>query len=146
MPCLEIHIPCPALILDAPLRIAPLKVINIVRLELCGAVVSKRLRDFVCKEVALKFERVIHLVDSEAMINLKSYGFNTFAENRIGEIHQGCYSNEWFWVCSELNISDLITRGCEVSQILEDSEWATIPDTRIRGLANKAANRHQGYP
>ena len=117
-------------IIAAKSRIAPLKVINIVRLELCGAVVSKRLREFVCKEVHLKFERVIHLVDSEivkAMINLKSYGFNTFAANRIGEIHQGSNSNEWFWVCSELNISDLITRGCEVSQILEDSEWVNGP-------------------
>ena len=47
--------------------------INIVRLELCGAVVSKRLREFVCKEVDLNFERVIHLVDSEivkTMINI----------------------------------------------------------------------------
>ena len=68
-------------VIAAKSRIAPLKVINIVRLELCGAVLSKRLREFICKEAEMKFERVIHLIDSEivkAMINLKSYGFNTF--------------------------------------------------------------------
>ena len=37
-------------IIAAKSRIAPLKVINITRLELCGAAVSKRLHEFVCKE------------------------------------------------------------------------------------------------
>ena len=118
-------------IIAAKSRIAPLKVINIVRLELCGTVLSKRLREFICKEAEMKFERVIHLIDSEivkAMINLKSYGFNTFAANRIGEIHQGSDSDEWFWISTELNISDLITRGCQLSQVLEDSEWVNGPE------------------
>ena len=118
-------------IIAAKSRIAPLKVINIVRLELCGAVLSKRLREFICKEAEMKFERVIHLIDSEivkAMINLKSYGFNTFAANRIGEIHQGSDSDEWFWISTEINISDLITRGCQLGQVLEDSEWENGPE------------------
>ena len=72
-------------------RIAPLKIHDIVRQELCGAVVSKRLRCYIEKELNIKFERIYHILDSEivkAMINKSSYGFNTFAANRIGEIHQ----------------------------------------------------------
>ena len=42
----------------AKCRIAPLKTIDIVRLELCGAVVSKRLRSYIEKEMQLQFERV----------------------------------------------------------------------------------------
>ena len=39
---------------------------------------------------SLKLSKVLHMVDSEivqAMIQRDSYGFNTFAANRIGEIH-----------------------------------------------------------
>ena len=126
-------------LITAKSRIAPLKVINIVRLELCGAVISKRLREVICKDLSVKFERVIHLVDSEivrAMINLKSYGFNTFAANRIGEIQQGTKANEWFWICSELNISDLITRGCSVDEIQKDSAWVNGPDFLKQDIAD----------
>jgi len=71
-------------------RIAPLKIIDVVRLELCGAVLNSRLYKFILQEMPdLEFKRVYHIVDSEivrAMINKESYGFNTFAVNRIGEI------------------------------------------------------------
>ena len=50
---------------------------------------STRLRTIIEKERKLQFKKVVHVVDSEivkAMINRESYGFNTFAANRIGEI------------------------------------------------------------
>ena len=43
------------------------------------------------KELNLTFRKVMHLVDSEivkAMIHKESFGFNTFASNRIGEIQK----------------------------------------------------------
>ena len=46
-------------------KIAPTKVENIVRLELCGALLSKRLRVFIETEMDYKFFQDIHLVDSE---------------------------------------------------------------------------------
>ena len=88
-------------LIAAKIRIAPLKVEDIVRLELSGATISARLRTFICKETNLKFKRVYHIVESKivkAMINKGSYGCNTFAGNRIGEIHRNSTQQEWHWI------------------------------------------------
>ena len=55
-------------ILASKTRVATLKTVSIVRLELAGAVISKRLRVFLLKEMRYKFQ---------AMISKASYGFNT---------------------------------------------------------------------
>ena len=83
------------------LRIAPLKIIDTVRLELCGAVLNSRLYTFIKEEMkSTIFTKVYHVVDSEivkAMINKESYGFNTFAANRPGEIHRNTTKENWYW-------------------------------------------------
>ena len=53
-------------------RIAPIKIVDIVRLELSGAVISKKLRSTIEAETRLNLNMVYHIVDSEivkAMIN-----------------------------------------------------------------------------
>ena len=71
-------------------RIAPLRILDIVRLELCGAVLNSRLYSYIVHELnEIQFEGVHHIIDSEivkAMISRDSYGFRTFAANRNGEI------------------------------------------------------------
>lgn len=93
-------------------RIAPIKIVDIVHLELSSAVISKRLKIFI--QARYTFAAVYHIVDSEivkAMINKESYGFNTYAVNRIGEIQQKTDPQEWFWIAGDLNIADWITQG-----------------------------------
>ena len=71
--------------------VAHAKRMDIVRLELCGTVLSKRLRKFMEEEVRYRFKEVYHLVDNQiikAMISKNRYGFNTFVANRIGEIQE----------------------------------------------------------
>ena len=87
---------------------------TIVRLELLAAIVGLRLRKTVECECRYKFERVIHLVDSEivrAMIQRDSYGFNTFTSTRIGEIQEGSDPNDWFWVNGENNVADTMNQS-----------------------------------
>ena len=128
-------------------RIAPVKKIDVVRLELCGAVIGTRLRTYIEKETDFKFEKIYHITDSEivrAMIRKKSYGFNTFAANRIGEINRATKEDEWYCIESPLNVADLVTRGCKISELGADSTWQKGPPFLTGRMANKTdQGRHQ---
>ena len=112
-------------------RLAPIKKLSIDRIELCGAVLNKRLKTFIEKECRYRFQRTYHIVDSQivhAMIQKNSYGFNTFAATRIGEIQEGTNPTDWYWVESEHNIADCLTRGKKPSDIGLESIWQKGPE------------------
>ena len=106
--------------------------ITIVRLELLAAVISKRLRETIVKECRYDFEQIIHIVDSEivrAMIQKDSYDFNTFTSTRIGEIQEGSNPSQWYWVSSDDNVADLISRGKSPRNLdsrIRDTSFQTI--------------------
>ena len=95
-------------------RLAPIKKISIVRLELCGALISARIKSLLDKEMRIEVQNYCCLVDSkivQAMIQKESYGFNTFVALRIGEIQESTKKENWFWLEGSLNIADVLTRG-----------------------------------
>ena len=113
-------------------RIAPINKVSIPRMELNGAVLSKRCRVAILKEMRYPFERVIHLVDSETVLNMvnnTSCRFKVYEGVRVGEIQAatGGDMSDWYWICGENNISDWITRGRTPKDIQPDSEWLTGP-------------------
>ena len=112
-------------------RVAPVKIVDIVKLELCGAVLGARLRESITTELhQITFSEVLHIVDSEivhAMVHKESYGFNTFFANRLGEIRRKSSPDDFLWIPGKLNISDLQTRGCDPSQLQHDREWQQGP-------------------
>ena len=62
-------------------RITTLQRMTVVRSELCGAILAKRLKVFVQEEMRLEFDKEYFITDSQivrAMIQKDSYGFNTF--------------------------------------------------------------------
>ena len=96
-----------------------------------GAVVIKRLTGTIERESRIVFIQRYFVIDSEivrAMIQRESYGFNTFAGTRIGEIQAATSPNEWYHVDGDLNISDWLTRGKAPSEIKEGSLWQTGPE------------------
>ena len=46
---------------------------------------------------------------------------------RIGEIQEGTDPQDWYWVESENNIADWITRGKRPNDIDADSDWQRGP-------------------
>ena len=118
-------------LLAAKSKIAPLKVRDIVRIELCGATIGSRLRKFIENEMKTSFRKCHHFVDSnivKGMILKGSYGHNTFDGNRIGEIHRNSKVEEWHWIEGEKNIADIITRGASPLELGENSIWQIAPE------------------
>ena len=62
------------------------------------------------------------------MIHKETYGFNTFAATRVGEIQEGTEKNDWYWTESKNNIADWLTRGKGPIDIDINSGWQTGPD------------------
>lgn len=82
-------------------RLSPVKNISIDRVELCAAVLNKRLKAFIEGNSRYQFSGYYHIVDSQivrAMIQKETYGFNTFAATRIGEIQEGTIPADWYWI------------------------------------------------
>ncbi|XP_068712869.1 uncharacterized protein [Montipora foliosa] len=111
-------------------RLAPIKKMSIDRIELCGAIINKRLKVLVQQQCRYHFQKFYHIVDSQivhAMIQKDSYGFNTFAATCIGEIQEGTDPKDWYWVKCEYNIADWLTRGKKPSELGFGSSWQDGP-------------------
>ena len=113
-------------------RIAPLHKVTTPRMELNGAVLAKRGRQVIEKEMRFEFERTLHLVDSETVMNMlhkTSTRFQIYEGTRIGEIQaltQGDMS-EWAWIPGTHNIADWVTRAKDPEELNHESEWVNGP-------------------
>nr|XP_027213054.1 uncharacterized protein LOC113806132 [Penaeus vannamei] len=112
-------------------KLAPIRQMTIPRIELCSAVLACRLRAFIVQEMDFNFDSVTHLIDSEivrSQIQKESFRFNTFVANRVSEIQEKTDPSEWYWIPSELNIADLLTRGCRPELLNQSSLWQSGPE------------------
>jgi hypothetical protein len=120
-----------SVLVAAKSRVNPVRKITIVRAELNGALLSKRLSSFIKKESRLNFRKEYFIVDSEivrAMIQKESYGFNTYAAVRVGEIQEATAPSDWYWIDGQKNIADWATRGKKPQDISENSLWQQGPE------------------
>ena len=111
-------------------RVAPLNIIIIVRLELNGCLLSKRLKSFIEKTTRIQFSCVYFLIDSQvvlAMLQKQSYGFQSYVAVRVGEMQEGTQLKDWYWIESCLNIADCLTRGNIPSALGKGSVWQDGP-------------------
>ena len=113
-------------------RIAPIRKLSTPQLELNGAVLSKRCRKVLMKEMRFSFEKVIQIVDSTtvlAMINKLSHRFHVYEGVRIGEVQSATNGDmsDWAWMEGVKNIADWTTRIKPVDDIGPLSEWYNGP-------------------
>ena len=110
-------------------RLAPLKTMTIPRIELCGAVLTCRMRETIMKEMDFKFSEIYHITDSSIVrdqIQKDSYLFGVFAANRVAEIQNSSQPTEWWWTESSNNIADLTTRAVGICKL--DDKWKHGPE------------------
>ena len=114
-------------------RVAPLSPQNqtIFRLELTAAALLIRLLLSGKGELRLDIDSVYYWTDSSAVlscINSPHSRFNVFVSNRIGLILTHSLAEQWRHVPSELNPSDVGSRGITPSEISKLRFWTQGPD------------------
>ena len=116
-------------------KIAPKNILSIPRMELNGAVLGSRLRNFLVKETSLVFEKVLHLVDSSTVLGYLhkvSGAFKPYEGIRIAEIQSGGVFMEgrlegWAWIAGEHNPADWCTKS-RTAKDLASEFWQSGPD------------------
>jgi hypothetical protein len=76
-------------------KIAPKRIVSVVKMELSGAQAGNRIKNFLIKDTNLQFSKVYHLVDSSTVlgyVHKESGNFGPYEGTRISEIQS---SNEF---------------------------------------------------
>ena len=102
------------------------------QMELNAAVLSKRGRKVIEKEMRFEFEKVLQVVDSEtvlSMINKTSTRFKVYEGVRIGEIQDATDGDmsRWAWMSGHHNPTDWLTRGRTPEELNQHSHWWNGP-------------------
>ena len=76
------------------------------------------------QESGLEFGNHYHFLDSMIVLDMmkkQSYGFNTFAALRVGEIQQKTDLDDWRHIQSKENIADILTTGAVPAKLATGS-------------------------
>ncbi|XP_055947035.1 uncharacterized protein LOC129980679 [Argiope bruennichi] len=111
-------------LLRSKTRVAPLKSLTIPRLELMACCIGARLANSIVRALHLPEIKVTYWTDSEvALWWIREQGnWSVFVANRVKEIRELTKFQSWRHVPGNMNIADLLSRGCTPKQML-DSKW-----------------------
>ena len=120
-------------------RIAPINKLSTPQMELNAAVLSKRGRKVIEKEMRFEFDKVLHVVDSETvlnMVNKTSTRFKVYEGVRVGEIQAATDGDmsDWAWMSGRDNTADWLTRGRLPQELNSDSRWWKGPPVLARPM------------
>ena len=113
-------------------RIAPVNKLSTPQMEMNAAVLSKRGRKVIEKEMQFDFEKVLQIVDSEtvlSIINKTSTHFKVYEGVRVGEIQAASNGDMscWAWISGQHNTADWLTRGRTPDELNQGSYWWNGP-------------------
>ncbi|XP_011868845.1 PREDICTED: uncharacterized protein LOC105562536 [Vollenhovia emeryi] len=107
-------------------RVAPMKMLSLPRLELCGAVLLTDLMNKVINSLNLKVQQRFYWTDSTivlAWISSPSRKWQVFVANRISNIQDNSSPSEWRHVRSKDNPADLISKGTTPEKLIQTNSW-----------------------
>ena len=107
-------------------RLAPLKAMSIPRLELMRTLAGLILTLKFCAALAIPRNKATFWVDSVNVgfwVRGQSRNFKPFVSHRVGEIHDESSPDQWRYVPTKLNPTDLETRGAFVQELATDDCW-----------------------
>jgi hypothetical protein len=113
----------------AKVRLAPLKVVTVPRLELMGVVIGVRAAKFILQELDLPIDKVYVWTDSKCVLHwlCSKKVLTVFVRNRINEIRSD-NRLQFRYVPTDQNPADLPTRGVSLSQLETARCWWFGPD------------------
>ncbi|XP_065081884.1 uncharacterized protein LOC135704378 [Ochlerotatus camptorhynchus] len=106
-------------------KVSPLKQQSILRLELCGALLSAELYQKVYKALRIT-SKAYFWVDSTTVLSwLKATPstWSTFVGNRVSKIQQKTENCEWNHVVGRENPADIISRGLPAADLIQCRLW-----------------------
>ena len=113
-------------------KVAPLRQLTVVRLELQAAVLAIRLVSTIKKELnCLNSVKTTFWSDSKVILHYirnDEKRFHTFVANRIAEIRCSSSPEQWRYVPSGLNPADLGSRGTSAANLLKRTDWLSGPE------------------
>ena len=110
-------------------RVAPIRNMTMVKLEMQAAVFGVRLRELILEEHDIEVDRIVHWTDSTTVLHWLHASNNkqpVFVANRVAEILENSNIDQWRHVGGKMNAADIGTRGLTV-EALKESEWLTGP-------------------
>ena len=115
----------------AKCKIAPKNMLSIPRMELNGAVLGNRIKNFIIKDTNLKFSKTYQFVDSSTVLGYvhKECGtFNPFEGIRVSEIQSTNVFEDgkllnFAWVSTKDNPADMCTKPHPLKDLFPGCPW-----------------------